>query len=162
MAELAAGNAGTQTVVADTDRVVLVLVRKVIPSLGHGTDKHADALLRAKRFDVISDTHHGCVETQGDLPAVWRKVVRDGVLDDFQQLLLRVRRPNRESVQKLDHQTGKSLEGARNTDRWADFDENALGSVDINLQLSSFIDRGIEKRQQTLAECQRPLILFHS
>lgn len=83
MAEFAAGNTGTQAVVADTDGVILVLVRKVVPSLSHGTDKHADALLGTKRLDIVSDTHHGCIETQSNLPAIRRKVVRDGILNDF-------------------------------------------------------------------------------
>ena len=45
VAELAASNAGAQTEVTDTDSVVLERICKVIISLGHCADKHADALL---------------------------------------------------------------------------------------------------------------------
>lgn len=65
-------------------------------------------------------------------------------------------------MQKLDHQTSKSFEGARDADRRADFDKNPLSGVNINLQLSSFIDWRIEKREQTLGKCQHPLMSFYS
>ena len=48
VAELAAGDTGTQAEVADTDRVVLELIRKGVVSLGHGTDKDTDALFLTK------------------------------------------------------------------------------------------------------------------
>lgn len=61
--EFATGHTGTQAIVADTDRVVLVLVRKVVLSLGHGTHEHADALSRSQGLNVVPDSDHGCVET---------------------------------------------------------------------------------------------------
>lgn len=84
MAESAAGDTGTQTEVADTDRVVLELVCKGIVTLGHGSDEDADALLRCEVGDVVAHTDNGRVETEGDLAAVGREVVGDGVLDDLQ------------------------------------------------------------------------------
>jgi hypothetical protein len=48
MAELAACDTGTQTIVADTDCIILKGVRKIIPAFGHGTDKDTDTLLGAE------------------------------------------------------------------------------------------------------------------
>lgn len=36
-------------------------------------------------------------------------------------------------MKELDHKTCESLEGTWYADRWADFDENTLGGVDIDL-----------------------------
>lgn len=84
MAESATGDTGTQTEVADTDRVVLEFVCEGIVTLGHGSDKDADALLRCKVGNVVADTDNGRVETEGDLAAVGREVVGDGILNDLQ------------------------------------------------------------------------------
>lgn len=43
MAELAAGDAGTQAEIADADCVVLEFVREVVFAFRHGSDKHANA-----------------------------------------------------------------------------------------------------------------------
>lgn len=45
VAELATGNTGTETVVADTDSFVLERIGKVIVALGHGTDENGDTLV---------------------------------------------------------------------------------------------------------------------
>lgn len=82
--ELAARHAGTQTVVADTDRFILESISKVILPFRHGSNENTDALVGCQRVDIIPDAHHVGVETEGDLPAVGRQVVGDGVLDDFQ------------------------------------------------------------------------------
>jgi hypothetical protein len=84
MAESATSDTGTQTEVADTDRVVLELVCKGVVTLGHGSDKDADALLRCKVGNVVADTDNGRVETESDLAAVGREVVGDGILNDLQ------------------------------------------------------------------------------
>ena len=70
MAELAACNTRTQAVVADTDRVILERVGKIIVTLGHGAHKDTHALLGAQRLDVVPGTHHGGFETEGHLTAV--------------------------------------------------------------------------------------------
>jgi hypothetical protein len=86
--ELATGNTCGKTVVANTDGFVLESIGKVVFAFGHGTDEDADALRGAQRVDVISDSYDICVKTQGDLPAIGWQVVRDRVLDDFEELLL--------------------------------------------------------------------------
>lgn len=140
VAELAAGHTGTETVVADTDGVVLERVSKVIVALGHGTNEDGDALLGTQRLDVVLRTDHGGVETHGDLAAVGREVVGDGVLDDLEQLLLRVGGADGQSVEQLDHQTGEPLERSRNAHGGIDLDENALGRVNEDLKAASLID----------------------
>ncbi len=45
VAELAAGNASRETVVADGNLLVYVFVGEVVGTLGHGTDKDTNALL---------------------------------------------------------------------------------------------------------------------
>jgi len=66
MAELAAGDAGGQTIIADGNCVVLEVVGKVILALGHGANKDTDALLGIKSLDVILDTDDRTLETQRD------------------------------------------------------------------------------------------------
>lgn len=150
MAELTARHTGTQAVVADTDGVVFERVGKVIVTLGHGSDKDANALVGAQRLNIVGGPHHGRLETQSHLPAVRGKVVRDGVLDDLQQLLLRVCRADRKPVKELNHQTGEPLESSGNAHRGVDFNQNPFGGVDVDLQSSSLIDGGVEEGEETL------------
>jgi hypothetical protein len=84
MAESTASDTGTQTEVADTDRVVLELICKGVVTLGHGSDEDADALLGCEIGDVVAHTNNGRVETKGDLAAVGREVVGDRVLNNLQ------------------------------------------------------------------------------
>lgn len=98
MAELAARNTSRETVVADGDLLIHELVGEVISALRHGSDEDTYALARVEVLDVISGAGDLGLETQGDLPAVWRKMVGDGVLDDAQKLLLRVGRSNGEAM----------------------------------------------------------------
>jgi len=65
-------------------------------------------------------------------------------------------------VEKLDHQTGESLEGTWYADRWADFDEHALGGMDVDLKLACLVDRGIEEGKETLRQSAFVVILSHS
>lgn len=88
MAELAAGNAGTETVVADTDGFVLKGIGKVVFALSHGANKDANAFRGAQGVDVIPDSDYVGVETQGHFPAVWWEMICDGVFNDLQQLFL--------------------------------------------------------------------------
>lgn len=88
VAEFAAGNAGTEVEVADTDAVVLDGIGEIIIALRHSTDKDCDALVLVEATDVITQAYHLSVETKSDLPAVGRQVIGDGVLDDLDQLLL--------------------------------------------------------------------------
>lgn len=139
--ELAASHAGTKTVVADRDRVVLEFVGEVITALGHGADEHANALVWLQTLDVVARPDHLGFEGQRDLAAIGRQVVGDGVLDNLEQLLLRVGGADRQPVQQLYHETGESLEGTGNADCRADFNQDALGGMDIDLQLAGFVDR---------------------
>ena len=116
VAELAASHTGTEREVADGDGVVLVLVGEVVVALGHGADEDADALLGAEVRHVVADAHDGGVEGEGDFAAVRGQVVGDGVLDDFEQLLLRGGGADGQLVQQLDHQTREALEGTRDAD----------------------------------------------
>lgn len=77
-------------------------------------------------------------------------MVRDRVLDDLQQLLGTRRGANAQGVQQLHHQAGKTLESARNPDGRIDFDEDALGGMDVNLQFTRLVDRRVEQGQQAL------------
>lgn len=103
MAEFTAGDTGTQTVVTDTDGVVLKAVGKIIMALGHGTDENGNTLLGIQRLKVILSADNGGLETHGHLAAVRGQVVGDGVLDDLEQLLLRVGGADGQAVEQLDH-----------------------------------------------------------
>lgn len=88
MTEFAACHTCAETVIADTDRLILETVCEIVPSLCHGSNENADAFFRAQCLDVISDSHDFSVEAQGNLSTIWWQVIGDGVLDDFQELLL--------------------------------------------------------------------------
>lgn len=53
VAELAARNTGTQVEIADRDRIVLVLVRERVLSLGDGADEDTDRLVVVERPNVL-------------------------------------------------------------------------------------------------------------
>jgi len=89
VAELAASNAGTQVEVADTNAVVLNGIGEIIVALRHSTDEDRDALVLVEATDVVAQTYDLGVETKCDLSAVGWEVIRNGVLDDLDQLLLR-------------------------------------------------------------------------
>lgn len=115
MAKLAAGDAGRETVVADGNLLIYELIGKVVGSLGHSANEDTYALLGSEILDIVSRSHNLFVKTECNLAAVGREVVRNGVLDDTQQLFLRVRRSDGQTMKELHHQTGEALEGSRNS-----------------------------------------------
>ena len=90
MTKLAASDTCTQAVIADTDGLVLEIVGKVILAFGHGTNEDTDAFIWCKALNVVFDSDNLCVEAQRDFPAFWRKVICYGILNDLQELFLRV------------------------------------------------------------------------
>jgi hypothetical protein len=56
VAEFATCNAGRETVIADGDLLVDVLVCEVIGSLCHGSNKDTNALLLLQGFHIFSDS----------------------------------------------------------------------------------------------------------
>ena len=103
VAELAASHTGRETEVADGDLFVDELIGKVVGSFGHGSHKDTDALLVIQLLDVFSDSDQWGIETEGDLAAVGREVVGDGVGDDLEKFLLGVDGADGESVKELHH-----------------------------------------------------------
>ena len=77
-------------------------------------------------------------------------MVRDGILDDLEKFLLGVDGADGESVKELDHQTRKTLEGTRDSDGGADFDEDAFGGVDVDLKAAGLVDWRIEEGKEAL------------
>lgn len=77
-------------------------------------------------------------------------MVGDRVLDNLEKLFLRVGRTDGESVEQLHHETGEPLECSRDTDGRVDFDQDALGGVDENLEPTGLVHGGVEKSEQTL------------
>jgi hypothetical protein len=144
MAELAAGNAGTEVKLANSDAVVFDVVGKVVIAFGHGTYEYCDALALVEIANVVADTYDLGVEAKRNLAAVGGKVIGDRVLDDFDELFLRRRRPDLMSVQELDHESSEPLEGTRNAHCRADPDEHILGRVDVDLELARLVDGRIE------------------
>ena len=152
MAELGAGDRGREREVGDTNLLVHVLVGKVVAALGHGADKDADGLVWVQLLNVLAHLDDWCVEGEGDLAAVWWEVVRDWVLDHLEELLLRVGGADGETVEELHHQTGEALEGTWDADRWADFDEDALGGGNVDLEEACLVDWRIEEGEEALRE----------
>lgn len=66
---------------------------------------------------------------------------------NLEQFLLRRGRLDGETVKQLDHETSESLECTWYTDRGADFDEDALCGMNVDLELSSLVDWGIEQSE---------------
>lgn len=77
-------------------------------------------------------------------------MVRDWVLDDAEELLLRSGGSDGEAMEELDHETGESFESARNADGRVDFDQDALGCVNVYLQFTGFVDGRVEQSEQAL------------
>jgi len=150
MAELAACNAGTKVVIADGDAVVLEVVGKIIVALCHGSDEDGDALVLVEVCNVITYTHDVGVETERDLAAVGRQVVGDGVLDDLDELLLRLCRANLMAVEQLDHQTSESLESSGKAHAGGHFDQHILGCLNVDLEPARLVDRRIQEGEETL------------
>ena len=90
MTELAASDAGTKAEIADTDRLVLEFVSKVVLAFSHGADEDTDAFIWCKALDIVFNTDNFCLEAQRDFPALRRKVVCYRILNDLQELFLRV------------------------------------------------------------------------
>ena len=78
-------------------------------------------------------------------------MVRNGILDDLQELLLRVGALDGEPVEELDHQAGETLECSRNTDRRRDFDEHTLSGLNVDLELPGLVNGRVEEGEQTLS-----------
>jgi len=60
-------------------------------------------------------------------------------------------------VKKLDHETSEAFEGTWNSDSRANFDEDAFGGVDVDLQLAGLVDRRVEEGKETLKRSQHVL-----
>lgn len=99
VAKLGACHTSGETEIADGDLLVHKLVGEIVGSLGHGTNEHADALIWLQGLHILPNLDNRRIETERDLPAVRRKVIRNRVLDHLQQLLLGVCRANRQAMQ---------------------------------------------------------------
>lgn len=71
MAELTARNAGTEVELTNRDAVVLDVVGKVVVALGHGTNKHGNALALVEASNVVAHSHNLRVKAERYLSAVW-------------------------------------------------------------------------------------------
>lgn len=120
--------------------------------LRHGPHEDADALIGTQSVEIIPHPDHGGFIAHGYLAAVGRQVVGDRILDDPQQLLLGIGGANGESMQKLDHETGEALEGARNADGRVDLDQDPFGGMDVDLEFASLVDGRVEESEETLSD----------
>lgn len=92
VAELAACHTGRKGVVADGDLLIYHGVGEAVVALGHGSHENTDALFGLQSLNVIATPDQLGVKTQGYLPAIWRQVVSNGVLNYAQKLLVGVGR----------------------------------------------------------------------
>lgn len=99
VAKLGACHTSGETEVADGDLLVDKLVGEIVGSLGHGANKHADALIWLQCLHIFPNLDHRRIETESDLPAIRGEVIRNRVLDNLEQLLLGVCRANRQAMQ---------------------------------------------------------------
>jgi hypothetical protein len=152
MTKLAASDASAQAVIADTDRFVLDVVGKVILAFGHGTNEDTDAFIWCKALNVVLDSDNLCVEAQRDFPAIGRKMVGYRVLDNLEELFLRVCRSYGQFVEELDHEPCEALEGTRYPHCRADLNEDSFRGVNVDLKLASFVYRRVQESKQALQE----------
>jgi hypothetical protein len=150
MTKLAASDTSTQAVIADTDRLVLEIVGKVILAFGHGTNKDTDAFIWCKALNVVFDSDNLCVEAQRDFPTIGGEVIGYRVLDNLEELFLRVCRSYGQFVEELDHEPSEALEGTRYPHCRADFDKHSFRGVNVDLKLSSFVYWRVQKSKQAL------------
>jgi hypothetical protein len=57
MTEFTACNAGTEVKLANSDAIVLDVVREIVVALGHGTNEDCNALALVEASDIIADTY---------------------------------------------------------------------------------------------------------
>lgn len=150
MAELATGDTGRKTEVADRNLLVDIGIGEVVRALGHSTNEDANTLIVVQLVDVAPHSYYRSVKTESDFSALGWQVVGDGVLDDAEQLLLRGRGLNGQTVEQLDHQPSKALECARNANRGRNFDQHTLGGGDVDLEPTGLVDRRVEEGEQAL------------
>ena len=60
-------------------------------------------------------------------------MIRDRIFDDFQKFQRRIRSFDGEFVQKLHHKTSETRKSPGDPGLRIDFNQNVVGSVDINL-----------------------------
>jgi hypothetical protein len=53
-------------------------------------------------------------------------------------------------VKELDHETREPFEGSRDTHGWVDFDQDAFGGMDEDLELACFVDWRVEEGKEAL------------
>jgi hypothetical protein len=59
----------------------------------------------------------------------------------------------------LDHQSGEALEGSWDAHGRADFDEDAFGGVDVDLEFAGFVDGGVEEGEEALERLRLVFVL---
>jgi hypothetical protein len=150
MTKFAAGNAGTEVKVADSDAVVLQVIGEIIATFGHGSNKDCDALILIEAPDVVAYAHNFRVEAERDLATVGWEMIGDGVLDDLDEFFLRRSRANLVAVEQLHHETRKALKCSGNAHRRADPDKHVLVRLDVDLEPAGFVDRRVEESKETL------------
>lgn len=114
-AELSTGHRRTQRVLAETHLLIQsILISKVVLPMRHSSQEDGQrpglllsirpggcTLLRLvqQSRQVRAQPPQGCIVREGDLVRARRKVIRDGITDDLEQLLGAVDRSNGESLQ---------------------------------------------------------------
>lgn len=134
-----------QRVVTHTNLLINPSICKIILSLRHCAHYHANALPIAQALYILPHIRDGSLPAQRHLSAIWRQVLQYRVLYNPEQLLARRGRADAQLMQQLHHQTRESLERAWDAHSWVDLDENALRRLDVDLELASFVDWGVEE-----------------
>jgi hypothetical protein len=88
MAEFAASNTRTETVIADADGFVLESVGKIVLAFGHGSDKDTYTFSGSQVLDIVLYPDDFSIKAESDLSTVRGKMVSYGVFNDFQEFLL--------------------------------------------------------------------------
>ena len=55
-------------------------------------------------------------------------------------------------MKELDHETCESFEGSWDAYGWVDFDQDTLGSMNVDLELAGFVDWRVEESKKALVD----------
>lgn len=81
-------------------------------------------------------------------------MVGNRVLDDPEQFLLRIGGADRETVKKLNHQTGETFKGTGDANGGVDFNQNPLGGMDVDLKFAGLVGGGVKESEEALCDCE--------
>ena len=70
--------------------------------MGHGSNKEDNGLVLGQRWEVLGQFNSRSIPRECDFSGIWREMVCNGVLDDFNKFVWAVDGSNGEFMEELD------------------------------------------------------------